>query len=121
MRWGAAAVATAVSGVVVACELIRPQALVRRTRAPQPDTGPFTPIGSKENYALILKRNPDGGQGSLGRMRLRFGFSLFDSHKGQARPSGQLGLRQTEERPSSTQLRRSDGSLVRHGDPLADL
>ena len=118
MRWVAAAVATAVSDVVVAGQLIRAQTLVGRPEAPQPDTGPFTPIGSKEDHALILKSNPDGGYGGLGRMRLRFGFSLFDSHKGQARPSGQLGLRQTEERPSSTQLRRSDGSLVRHGDTL---
>jgi hypothetical protein len=116
MQWVAAAVSTAVSDVVVACELIRAQTFVARPEAPQPDTGPFTPIGSKEDHTLILKRNPDGGSCGLGRMRLR--FSLFDSHKGQARPSGQLGLRQTEERPSSTQLRRSDGSLVRHGDTL---
>jgi hypothetical protein len=70
MQWVAAAVATAVSNVVVACELIRPQALVRRTGAPQPDTGPFPAISIEEDYALILKSNPDGGQGSLGRMCL---------------------------------------------------
>src|SRR3954471_3135374 len=106
------AVAPAVLDVVVAGELIRAQALVRRTGAPQPDAGSFTPISIEEDHALILKSNPDGGQGSLGRMCLPLGFSQLDRVERQARAPGHFGLGQAEERPSGAQLCGGDGFLM---------
>jgi hypothetical protein len=45
----------AASDVVVARQLIGPQALVRRTRRPQMNPRPYATISIKEEYALTLK------------------------------------------------------------------
>jgi hypothetical protein len=64
----AAAVSTTVSEIAVAGEPIRPQAPVRRPETAQQNAGSFPTISIEEDHALTLNRNPDGGQGSLGRM-----------------------------------------------------
>jgi hypothetical protein len=51
----AALICAAVSDIVVARQLIRPQALVWWAGVAQSNTGPFTAIGSKEDHVLPLK------------------------------------------------------------------
>jgi hypothetical protein len=121
MGWVAAAVVTAVLEIVVGCKLIRPQALVGWPEAAQPNAGSFATISIEEDHALILKSNPDGGQGSLGRMCLPLDFSQLDRVERQARAPGHFGLGQTEERPSGTQLSGCDKSLVHQNRASADL
>src|SRR5829696_6708540 len=92
--------AAAGSDVVVARQLIRPQALVGRTRMSQPNARSFPAIRLEEDHTLVLESNPDGRHSSFGRAKVTIRFSLLDGRRGQARASRKLGLGQSEKRPS---------------------
>jgi hypothetical protein len=90
--------AAAGSDVVVARQLIRPQALVGRTRIPQPHARALPTVSIQEDHTLVLESNPDGRHSSFGRAKVTIRFSLLDGRRGQARASRKLGLGQSKER-----------------------
>jgi len=92
--------AAAGSDVVVARQLIRPQALVGRTRIPQPHARALPTVSIQEDHTLVLESNPDGRHSSLGRAKVTIRLSPLDGRDGQTRASRKLGLGQSEERPS---------------------
>jgi hypothetical protein len=107
----------AASDVVVARQLIWPQALVGRTRIPQPHARTLPTVSIKEDHTLVLESDPDGRHSSFGRAKITIRFSPLDDRDGQARASCKLGLGQSEKRPSGPQLSGCNQSLV-HQDLL---
>jgi hypothetical protein len=111
----------AASDVVVARQLIGPEALVGRTRIPQPHARTLPTISIKEDHTLVLESNPDGRHSSFGRAKVNIRLSPLDGRDSQARASRKLGLGQSEKRPSSPQLSGCDESLVHQDRASADL
>src|SRR5918994_1078375 len=107
------------SAVVLARQLIRPQALIGRTRPAQANAGPFISC-LDEDHTLILKSDPDGRHGGSRSTPVTIRLRPFDSMDGQARASGKLRLRQPEERPSGAQLSGGDHSLLHRGPASAN-
>jgi hypothetical protein len=69
----------AASDVVVARQLIWPQALVGRTRIPQPHARTLPTVSIKEDHTLVLQSNPDGRHSSFGRTKITIRFCSFNS------------------------------------------
>jgi hypothetical protein len=103
------------SAVVLARQLIRPQALIRGTRPAQANAGPFISC-LEEDHTLVLKSDPDGSHGGSRSTPVTIRLRPFDSMDGQARASGKLRLRQSKERPSGSQLSGSDYFRLTHRD-----
>ncbi len=82
----------AASDVVVARQLIWSQALVGRTRIPQPHARTLPTVSIQEDHTLVFQSNPDGRHGSFGRAKITIRFCSFNGRDRQARASRKLGL-----------------------------
>jgi hypothetical protein len=85
--------AAAGSDVVVARQLIRPQALVRRTRMSQTNPRPHATVSIKEEHALTLKSSLESCHRDLRCARFSIGLGPGDSFDCQTRALGEFSLR----------------------------
>ncbi|ANY82530.1 hypothetical protein BB934_30070 (plasmid) [Microvirga ossetica] len=82
----------ALSAVVVARELVRPQTLVRLTGTSQSNARTLSAVSIKEEHALTLKSGLQGCHGRLERTCCTLGLSLCGDFNCQARALGEFGL-----------------------------